>query len=207
MNMKKNQAIIHAVLLALLFSLPMAAVELAKKTDTDIKGLFGGGFLKFGIQTSPKMDRFADKWLVSIGFDKRLVIPYLTWGLEFQPFYRSIDDPDFSVRSVVCNLFFNLKGGYPVGRLVRSDMLRFLRPFKVYGGLGAGSELSLSYITFRDDDNTEFKTRFAWHMVFGIEYALKGFGVFIEFQPLWVTHSELDPSAVSSSCILFGIRF
>jgi hypothetical protein len=73
--------------------------------------------------------------------------------------------------------------------------------------LGAGAELSVTSLTILDDDMVKFKARIAWHMLFGIEYAIGKGGLIFEIQPVRVIHSELEPSASKYSYIMFGIRF
>jgi hypothetical protein len=198
-----NKSIRFAMALLFLASVSgQAAVKPAHHSSGE--GLFQGGFIKMGLMTSPDADRFGDKWIAAIGFD-RMVIPYLAWGLEFQPYFRSNKYTDFKYSIFAGNLFLNIKGGYPVGKLVKA--LKFLHPLKICAGLGAGAELSVTSFTFPDDDMTKFKARFAWHMIFGAEYDLKKFGLILEIQPLRVIHSELEPSTLKYSYIMFGIRF
>jgi hypothetical protein len=181
-----------------------AAVKRAQPPSGD--DLFQGGFIKMGLMTSPDAEGLGDKWIAAIGFD-RMVIPYLAWGLEFQPYFRSNKYQDFKYSLFAGNLFLNVKGGYPVGKLVKAKTLRFFHPLKVFAGLGAGTELSLTSFSLPDDDMTKFKVRFAWHLVFGAEYDLKNLGLIFEIQPLRVIHSELEPSTIKYSYIMFGIRF
>lgn len=199
--MTKKSILFAMVLLFLASTSGRAAVKRAQPSSGD--GLFQGGFVKLGLMTSPAADGLGDKWIAAIGFD-RMVIPYLAWGLEFQPYLRSEKYQDIKYNHYAANLFLNARGGYPVGKLVKA--LKFLHPLKVFAGLGAGAELSVTSITLPDDDMTKFKARFAWHLAFGFEYATGKGGLIFEIQPVRVSHSELEPSTIKYSYIMLGIR-
>lgn len=201
---QRSMSVILALVMVLLISEQSILAQKQKHLAAG-DGLFRGTYVKFGLMTSPDADGFGDKWIAAIGFD-RMIMPYLAWGLEFQPYVRSAKHPNFKYTSFTSNLFLHAKGGYPVGKLIKAKALRFIAPLKAFAVIGAGTELSVTALTFPDDDDTQFKARFAWHLVFGFEYAIGKGGLILEIQPVRVIHSELEPSSIKYSYILLGIR-
>lgn len=180
--------------------------KVVKKKSTikfEQEKLFSGFYLKGGTMTSPKVDGFGDKWIFALGFDKPIG-SYLTWGLEFQTYYRnySVDSFDFTMHSLASNIFLNVKGGINLGKFIKK--LKFLT---LYGGLGVGTSLSFSYIDFSGVSSTDFATRFAWHYMFGGEISLGKMNIILEIQGVKVIDPDIDPSTMSLNYLLVGLRF
>ena len=171
------------------------------KFEQDI--LFSGFYLKGGAMTSPKVDSFSDKWIISLGFDKAIG-KYMAWGLEFQPYYRNFSEESFdlSFHNLSMNVFVNFKGGINPG--IFFEPLKFLT---LYGGLGVGTELSFSYIDFEGVTSTEFAVRFAWHYMIGSEISLGKMNVILEIQGVKVIDPDIDPSTMSLGYFMIGLRF
>ena len=176
-----------------------------KKTIKKIKQekLFSGFYLKGGLMTSPKTDSFSDKWLLSLGFDSPIG-KYFTWGIEFQPYYRSISDETYqiSVNSINSYIFANFKAGVNLGMIQES-----LKIFTFFTGFGLGTHLSYDIMEIEDTNDTQFNTYFSWHLIFGTEINLKKINVILEFQTNKVINPDLEPSTSSYWFMFFGIRF
>lgn len=165
--------------------------------------LFSGFYVKLGQMTSPKMDSFGEKWIADFGFDSPIG-KYAAWGLEFQPYLRSLnaDSIGFSSTWIVTNIFLNVKGGFNIGQLFEP-----LKLLTLYIGAGPGVELSYSTTDYQGITGSSFNTRFAWHIVYGVEVSLGKMDIIIEFQDNKVINPDVDPSTQSSKFFLFGIRF
>ena len=174
-----------------------------KRSKFEQEKLFSGFYLKGGVMTSPKVDSFGEKWIVSLGFDSPIG-NYLTWGLEFQPYYRNFSDDliNLTMHSLASNIFLNVKGGVNPGRFYKP--LKFLT---LYGGLGIGSSLSFFYVDIDGASGSEFDVMFAWHFMFGGEISLGKMNVIIEFQGVKVVDPDIDPSTMSLGYFLIGLRF
>ncbi|MCK5056995.1 MAG: hypothetical protein KAT34_10090 [Candidatus Aminicenantes bacterium] len=198
MKQKKQNLTIYCLVFFILLVTNSGFAKKKNVSNTDEK-LFSGFSLKLG----------ANKWIGSIGFDLGLK-PWLALGLEFQPYFRSFKsetDPVFKTSEITGNIFLNLKAGYPVGKLIKSNTLRFLKPLKLYGGIGAGTKISNFTVTMSGDSINDFNLRFAWHMIFGAEYPLSKISIILEYQPVKVINKDLEPSTVKSNYWMIGIRF
>ena len=163
------------------------------------KKLFSGLSLKFGLMTSPKDGTFGDRWILAAGFDKGLS-RYLAVGLEFQPYFRSYSDAaDLSV--IAANAFFNVKAGVDLGEFVR--FLKFMKP---YAGIGAGAELANMRVSYQGESQSKFNVHFAWHMILGSEFSLKGLDLIFEYQAIRVSNPDIDPGFFRHF-LMFGVRF
>lgn len=161
--------------------------------------LFSGFSAKFGLMTSPAAS-FGDRWLLAFSYDKGLH-PFLTAGLELQPYFRHFADAELSDSTFGANLFLNAKGGVNIGRFTES--LKFLTP---YAGFGLGGAFAFSSSKFADEKVSRTNFNFAWHMMFGVEVALKKMSAILEFQILKISLPEIDPDP--SQCFwMLGIRF
>lgn len=166
--------------------------------------LFSGSYLKGGIMTTPKVEKFSDKWIVSWGFDKPIG-KYMTWGLELQPYYRSLDitySDQISVKTIASNLFLNFKGGINLGQFIKS-----LKFFTIYAGGGLGSNLSFTSIKWNEAQGSQFDTNFAWHIIFGSEIKLGNMELIIEIQSNNIILKDVDPGTQNYKFIFFGLRF
>jgi len=166
--------------------------------------LFSGSYLKGGIMTAPEVDNFSDKWIVSWGFDKPIG-KYITWGLELQPYYRSIDSSygdQISVKTIASNLFLNLKGGINFGQFIKS--LKFLT---IYAGGGLGSNISFTSVKLNEIQDSQFNTNFAWHIMFGTEIKLGSMELIVELQSNNIILKDVEPATQTYKFIFFGLRF
>ncbi|MCK5059442.1 MAG: hypothetical protein KAT34_22525 [Candidatus Aminicenantes bacterium] len=189
----------------IVFSLVQPVSAEGQGTSTPKENLFSGLSLKFGWMTKPNVEGLGDKWIASIAFDKK-IRPYLAWGLECQPYFRGYKGGDIKTSLIAGNVFLNAKGGYPIGKLINMKALWFLKPLKLYGGLGAGVELSNISVTIEGESYNDFNLHFAWHMIFGVEYALPKISFIVEYQPVRVIDKNLEPSTIKSSYLFLGIR-
>jgi opacity protein-like surface antigen len=162
--------------------------------------LFSGYFAKFGLMTTPPAS-FGDKWLLSFGKDWGIINPFLAAGFEVQPYYRHFSTSDFSDSTLGANLFANAKGGVNIGRFV--EKLDFLTP---YIGFGLGVALASSSSTFDSEKVSRASFNFAWHLMFGIEVALKKMRLMLEFQTVKVSVPGISPDAAQHFMML-GVRF
>jgi len=179
------------------------APKVVKKTKGTVDYLFKGFYLKGGWMTKPKVDSFGDKWVLDLGFDTPIG-KYLTWGLEFQPYFRSFSDDvfDFTTYNLVTNIFLNVKAGINLGILW--DKIDFMT---VYFGGGPGVSLSYIYADLEGSTRSQFDVFFAWHIVYGVEFKLGKMNIIAEFQSNKVINPDFDPSTESASYFLLGLRF
>ncbi|MEN8222067.1 MAG: SH3 domain-containing protein [Acidobacteriota bacterium] len=179
------------------------APKVMKKTKGIVDYLFKGFYLKGGWMTKPSVDSLGDKWVADLGFDSPIG-KYATWGLEFQPYFRSFsaDSIDFTAYNLVTNIFLNVKGGISPGLLW--DKLDFITVF-----LGAGPGVSLGYLytDFEGVTGSQFDVMFAWHIVYGAEFRLGKMNIVVEFQSNKVINTDVDPSTQSANYFLIGLRF
>jgi len=165
--------------------------------------LFSGFFLKGGFMTSPSGVDFGNSWITGLGFDSPIG-KYLTWGLELQPYYRSFTIPAISTTfsSIAGNVFFNVKAGTNLGMITNS--LKFMN---LYLGVGAGTQLVYQSVKFSGVTDSEFIVNFAWHILFGTEFNIGKLNLIVEWQFDKTIVKNLDPSTVSTTFLMFGIRF
>lgn len=165
--------------------------------------LFSGIFVKGGLMIVPKESAFNQNWIFSLGFDSPIG-GYLTWGLEFQPYYRSFasDDDFMSLNNLYLNVFFNLKGGINFGNF--SETLKFIT---LYIGGGIGSQLSFSKGEIAGIELNEFDKYLAWHVMYGLEIDLKFISIILEMQNNKIIDPDLDPKTQNYSYLLIGVRF
>ncbi len=178
-------------------------LKVAEKDKEDPEILFKGFFLKGGYMTNPKVESIGDKWVADLGFDSPIG-KYATWGLEFQPYFRSYsaDLINFTAYNLVTNIFLNVKCGINLGRLWNK-----LKIMTVFLGGGPGVSLSYLYTDYNGITGSQFDVMFAWHLVYGAEFQLGKMNIIVEFQSNKVINSDLDPSTQSSNFVLFGLRF
>jgi len=166
--------------------------------------LFSGSYLKGGIIQKPKTEKFSDKWFISWGFDKPIG-KYMTWGLEIQPYYRSIGNSytdSISIKTISSNVFLNIKAGVNLGQFVNA--IKFLT---IYAGGGIGSNLSFTHVEWDGIKSDQFNTNFAWHIVFGTEINLGSLDLIFEIQNNKVILKDVKPATQSYSLLFIGIRF
>lgn len=161
--------------------------------------LFSGLAVKFGLRTKPPAS-FGDRWLLSLAWEKGLN-PFLAAGLELQPYFRSSSDAGFSSSALGANLFLNAKGGVNMGRF--SEKLKFLTP---YAGAGLGGAFASYSSKFEGQKASGTQFNFAWHMMFGLEAAVKNLSAILEFQILKVSVADIDPDLTQYFWML-GVRF
>jgi len=181
-------------------------VKVVKKKNIikfDQDKLFSGFYLKGGLMTSPEADSFGDKWIIALGFDKPIG-SYMSWGLEFQPYYRNFSEEafDLTLHNLSMNVFVNFKGGINLGKFF--EPLKF---FTLYGGLGVGTSLSFSYVDIAGLSGTDFAAHFAWHYMIGSEISLGKMNLILEIQGVKVIDPDIDPSTQSYGYFMLGIRF
>jgi len=167
------------------------------------KKLFSGFYLKGGYMLSPSGLGFGESWISSIGFDSPIG-GFLTWGFELQPFYRSktVNVLNTTFSSIGGNAFLNIKAGVNMGILKNS--LKFMN---IYFGGGAGAQLLNQSVKFSGNTESEFIARFAWHILLGTEFDLGSINLIFDLQFNKTIIKNLDPSTVSSTFLLVGIRF
>ncbi len=165
--------------------------------------LFSGFYLKGGLITSPSGMNFSNSWMTALGFDSPIG-KYLTWGLEFQPYYRSdyISIVDVTIASFEGNIFLNLKAGMNMGGLIN-----FLKFLDLYIGGGAGSQFVYQSFKYPGGTNSEFVARFAWHLLLGSEFNLGKINIITEFQFNKTKMKNLEPATFSTTFFMVGIRF
>lgn len=172
--------------------------KIKKKRIKYQKGkLFSGFFLKGGLMTSPSGVNFGNSWILSFGFDKPIG-KFLTWGFEFQPYYRSETIPVFLAEfsTLSGNLFLNVKGG-----------MKLFRKTSIYLGAGAGSQLSYQSIKSLGLTQSEFIANFIWHILLGTEFEIGNLNLILEFQFDKTIYKDIEPSTFSTTFLMFGIRF
>jgi opacity protein-like surface antigen len=167
--------------------------------STTPEKLFSGLAVKFGIMTTPAA-RFGDRWLLAFTFEKG-INPFLTAGLELQPYFRSFSDAEISDSTVGANLFLNAKGGVNIGRFVES--LRLLTP---YAGFGLGMAFAASSSKSGSEKVSRTDFNFAWHLMFGLEVVLKKLSLIYEIQIIKISVPETNPDP-SRYFMMLGIRF
>jgi len=99
------------------------------------------------------------------------------------------------------NLFVNAKGGVNIGRFV--EKLNFLTP---YIGFGLGGAFASTSSTFENEKASRTDFYFAWHLMFGLEVALKKMSVILELQTVKIAVPETSPDA-AQHFLMLGIRF
>jgi opacity protein-like surface antigen len=161
--------------------------------------IFSGLSAKFGYMTKPA-GSFGDRWLLAFTYEKG-INPFLAAGLEFQPYFRSFSDAEFSSSTLGANIFLNAKGGVNIGRFVEN--LKLLTP---YIGFGLGGAFAASSSKFEGEKVSDVGFNFAWHMLFGIEVVLKNMSAILEFQILKVSLPDIDPDPTQYFWMI-GIRF
>jgi opacity protein-like surface antigen len=162
--------------------------------------LFSGYSAKFGLQTSPKTIGFGDRWLLDLGRDWG-INPFLAVGLELQPYFHHISAASLSMSIIGANLFVNAKGGVNIGRFV--EKLKFLTP---YVGLGLGGAFASTSSKFENEKVSRTDFNFAWHLMFGLEVALKNLSLILEIQTVKISDPELSPDT-AQHFLMLGIRF
>lgn len=179
---------------------PEAAVPISAGTTRPPSGgsLFTGFFIKFGWMASPDAGGFGKAWLSGLGYDIGLS-RNLSLGIEVQPAYRSYPEIDLSILPVMA--FANAKGGENMGRLIP-----FLKFLDLVGGLGLGLEAAYARTTFEGQTYTNFKTRFAFHLLLGAEFEIKNFRLLLDYQMTQVSDPNVNPN-YWRHYLLFGIRF
>jgi opacity protein-like surface antigen len=175
---------------------PVKKTKAAAKTG---EKLFSGCYAKFGLMTTPPAS-FGDKWLLDVGRDWG-INPYLAVGGEIQPYYHHFSDSGFSDSTLGANIFANAKGGVHIGRFVKE--LDFLTP---YIGFGLGGAFANSSSTLGTEKVSRTNFYFAWHLLFGVEVALKKMRLMLEFQTVKVSVPEISPDT-GQHFIMIGIRF
>jgi|GEM_PF-1076343 len=177
-----------------------AAYETARteRWSPPAEKIFSGVFLKFGWLRSPDPGSFSNAWLASIGFDLGLG-RNVGLGLEIQPATRSYSELDLAIIPVMA--FGNLKAGLNLGQF-----LSFLRFLNLYGGVGAGVEVSYTKTTYEDETFMDFKSMFAHHLFFGTEIDLGSIRLIADYQLAKVSDPSVDPDSYRHY-LLFGIRF
>ncbi len=165
--------------------------------------LFSGIFLKGGFMTSPSGVGLGESWISGIGFDSSIG-KYLTWGFELQPYTRSITIPAISTTfsSIAGNVFLNIKGGINMGKIINA-----LRSMNLYLGAGAGTQLLYQSVKYSGASDSEFMANFMWHILFGAEFDIGKLNLIVEWQFDKTIVKNLDPSTVSTTFLMFGIRF
>ena len=171
----------------------------ATANSTAPEKLFSGLTAKFGLMTKPA-GGFGDRWLLACTYEKG-INPFLAAGLELQPYFRSFSDAEFSSSTLGANLFLNAKGGVNIGRFVES--LKLLTP---YAGFGLGMAFATSSSKFGSDKASSTDFNFAWHLMFGIEVALKNLSLLYEIQIIKISVPETDPDP-SRYFMMLGVRF
>lgn len=160
--------------------------------------LFSGFFIKLGWMASPDAGGFGKSWLSSFGYDFGFRRNF-AFGIELQPAYRSYPEIDLSIFPVMG--FANIKAGENMGRLVP-----FLRFLNLLGGIGIGLEASHATTHFNNQTYTNFKTNFAFHLLFGAEIDFKTFKLLMDYQMTQVSDPDVNPN-FWRNYLLFGIRF
>lgn len=153
--------------------------------------------------TSPGVESFSDKWIVSFGFDKAIG-KYMTWGLEVQPYFRSFSEEayDFTLNDISTNIYLNAKGGINLGKLFNS--LKFIT---LYAGGGIGTNLNYLKIKAGDIKGTLFDLNLSWHLMFGTEIKLGKTDLIIELQSNKIIIKDVEPATQPYSFLFLGIRF
>jgi hypothetical protein len=165
--------------------------------------LFSGLSLKFGLMTSPKSSGFGNKWILGLGYDKG-INRYLSLGLELQPYLRSYTNdsiPDASLSVMAAHAFLNVKAGANMGQFVS-----FLKFWKPYVGFGAGGAFLSQKVKYKTLSQSKFNAYFAWHLMLGSEFVLKGIDLILEYQAIKISVPEVDPDSMSHF-LMFGVRF
>jgi opacity protein-like surface antigen len=162
--------------------------------------LFTGFYAKFGLQTSPKTFGFGDQWLLDVGRDWG-INPFLAVGLELQPYFHRSSDTSSSMNIIGTNLFVNAKGGVNIGRFV--EKLKFLTP---YAGIGLGGAFASLSSNFGNDKFSSTDFNFAWHLLFGLEVALKNLSVLLEIQTVKILVPDVSPDT-ALHFLMIGVRF
>jgi len=172
-----------------------ARVQQAPSSGND---LFSGFAIKGGLMFSPEAGGFADRWLLSFGYDFP-ISSFLSFGFEVQPAFRSYPDLDLFILPIMA--FANVQLGSDLG--VLWNKLRFLG---IYGGCGPGLESSFSMIEAGGETVTDFAVRFAFHFFTGLEFDLIGINPFIEYQAIQVSYPELEENFFLHF-LMIGLRF
>ena len=170
----------------------------AVKSATPEK-LFSGLAAKFGYMTAPAAS-FGDRWLLACTYEKG-INPFLAAGLELQPYFRSFSDATLSSSTLGANLFLNAKCGVNIGRFVES--LKLLTP---YAGFGLGMAFAATSSEFGGEKVSQSDFNFAWHLMFGIEVALKNLSLLYEIQIIKISVPETNPDP-SRYFMMLGVRF
>ncbi len=177
--------------------------NIVRKSKFKQKKLFSGFYLKGGLITKPKVTDIWNGWILDLGFDSSIG-KYLTWGIEFQPYFRTNSNSSINLNeySVTTNIFLNLKGGVNLGTLWES--VKFLT---VYVGGGIGGSLNYIHINNNGTTDSEFKTLLVWHIICGTEVNIGKTNMVVEFQ----INKFIDPAiswvAYTTNSLLVGLRF
>jgi opacity protein-like surface antigen len=178
---------------------PARTPRAAKPAVVQAEKLFSGLSAKFGLRTTPA-GSLGDRWLLALALDKG-INPFLALGLEVQPYYRHFKDTELSASTLGTQLFANVKGGVNIGRFVPS--LKLLTP---YLGCGLGGAFAFSSSTAGEEKASRANFYFAWHLMFGLEVALKNMSVILELQSIKISVPETTPD-LTQYFWMIGIRF
>jgi hypothetical protein len=197
-----NKKLIFFIIIASFFLQPVLGEE--KK-----EVLFSGFNFKIGFQTSPETEGFLNKLIFALGADYG-INEYLSWGWEAQPFFKSSSSdgpPEFSRTLFAANFFANVKAGIRMGQFISGKSLDFLKPLKIFFGIGLGARPAFSSFRVDDDSDSSFDLKFAWRIMYGFQYSLEKFSIIMEIQSVKVINKDLDPGTLTYNFIMFGLRF